>query len=140
VRRRLHTSPSCGPLSPSQQGLQGAGWLTHTLPKSQLSAAWRLIRRPDLITWDQLEGRALAEQLPNWRDKEITNGGGLGFQAEWPEKPGGGTRALPTEASGGLAWGSAGTWQQGMGESLGKKCRKAPGQGRIASPWGWFSS
>lgn len=72
-------------------------------------------------------GTGSAEQLPNWRDKEIRNGGGLGFQAEWPQKPGGGTWALPTEASGGLAWGSASTWQQGMGESLGKKCRKASG-------------
>lgn len=67
--------------------------------------------------------------------------GSLGFWAEWPEKPGGGTWALPTEALGGLAWGSASTWQPPqMGESLGKKCREASGQGRIPSQWGWFSS
>lgn len=75
------------------------------LPK--ISAAWRLIRRLDLITWDQLEGLAgllaSAEQLPDWRDEETRSGGGLGLWAEWPEKLGEGTWALPTEASGGLA-------------------------------------
>lgn len=63
-------------------------------------------------------------------------GGGLGFWAEWPEKPGGGIWALPTEASGGLAWGSTSAGQQWVGESLGKKCGKTSGQGRIPSQWG----
>lgn len=51
------------PSYPPLQGLQGAGGLTYTLIESQLSEAWRLIRRPNLITWDQLEGPALAVSI-----------------------------------------------------------------------------
>lgn len=45
--------PKCGPLVRSPADLQGAGRLTHTGP--EISAARKLIRRPDSITWDQQE-------------------------------------------------------------------------------------
>lgn len=64
----LHAPPVWPPGSLPTGDPLGVGRLTHTLP--EIPAAWKLISSPGLITWDQLEGLALAVSI-SWMASKL---------------------------------------------------------------------